>query len=60
MEGLLVILRRLAYPAHLRDLCEEFGRSKPLLSLILNQTKIWLWNRRGDLLLDPFSKVFNE
>ena len=36
LVGLLVLLRRLTYPARLGDLCEEFGRSKPVLSTIFN------------------------
>ena len=58
LEGLLVVLRWLAYPGRLRNLCEEFGRSKPVLSLMINQTMAWLWQRWGDTLEDQFTKPF--
>ena len=58
MEGLLVVLRRLCYPNRLGDLCEEFGRSKPVLSMIFNITLIWIHNVWGDLLTNPFDKAF--
>lgn len=57
-EGLLVLLRRLSYPARLGDLCEEFGRSKPGLSIIFNCTLIWMWETWGSLLTEPFTKPF--
>ena len=34
MEGLLILLRRLAFPARLSELCTEFGRSTSSLSKI--------------------------
>ena len=43
MEGLLILLRRLCYPSRLSDLCEEFGRSKPVLPLIFNTILMWMW-----------------
>ncbi len=58
MEGLLVLVRRLAYPSRLGDLCEEFGRSKPVLSLIFNSMLVWLWERWGGLITDPFTKPY--
>lgn len=60
LEGLLVLLRRLAYPARLGDLCEEFGRSKPVLSVIFNTMLIWTWERWGALLTDPFARYLDQ
>ena len=36
LESVLVLLSHLAYPARLGDLCEEFGRSKGVLSVIFS------------------------
>eukprot|EP00117_Sycon_ciliatum_P014943 scpid101655/ scgid14999/ len=47
MEGLLILLRRLCYPSRLSDLCDEFGRSKPVLSLIFNTMLMWIWLEMG-------------
>eukprot|EP00117_Sycon_ciliatum_P000061 scpid102223/ scgid1579/ len=58
MEGLLILLRRLAYPDRLGMLCEEFGRSKPVLSLIINSMLMWIWERWGGLLENPFAQPF--
>ena len=38
LEALCVLLRRLAYPNRLSDLCVTFGRSESELSLIFNET----------------------
>eukprot|EP00117_Sycon_ciliatum_P001173 scpid84873/ scgid1579/ len=58
MEGLLILLRRLAYPDRLGMLCEEFGRSKPVLSLIINSMLMWIWERWGGLLENPFAQPY--
>ena len=58
LEGLLVLLRRLSYPARLGDLCEEFGRSKPVLSLIFNTMLQWVWERYSGTLMDPFTRPY--
>lgn len=42
LEGLCVVLRRLAYPCRLRDLAEMFGRSPTCLSIVFNRTCIYL------------------
>ena len=60
LEGLLVLLRRLAYPARLGDLCEEFGRSKGVLSVIFSTMLIWIWERWGTLVTDPFTRYLNQ
>ena len=60
LEGLLVLLRRLAYPARLGDLCEEFGRSKGVLSVIFSTMLIWIWELWGTLVTDPFTRYLNQ
>ena len=58
LEGLLVVLRRLCYPNRLGDLCEEFGRSKGVLSLIFNVTLVWIYQQWGGLMENPFQRPF--
>ena len=58
IEGLLVLLRRLTYPARLGDLCEEFGRSKAGLSIVFNYTLLWIWETWGDLITEPLTKPY--
>ena len=49
MEGLLVLLRCLSYPNKLRELAEEFGRSKAALSIVFNTTLIWFARQWGHI-----------
>ena len=58
LEGLLVVLRRLSYPNTLGDMCEEFGRSKPSLSIVFNITLQWIFRNWDGLLTDPFTHQF--
>ena len=58
MEGFLVLLRRLCYPNRLDDLCREFGRSKAALSLIFNRMLVWIWERWGRLVTNPFQQPY--
>ena len=58
LEGLLVVLRRLVFPNRLGELCEEFGRSKGVLSLEFNIILKWVHDRWGDRLEHPFDKPF--
>ena len=58
MEGLLVLLRRLSYPNKLRELAEEFGRSKAALSIIFNTTLIWFTRQWGHILENPFTRPY--
>ena len=58
LEGLLIVLRRLVYPNHLGGVCQEFGRSKPAISITFNTILFWLHNRWDGLLTDPFTKLF--
>ena len=50
MEGLCVVLRRLAYPNRLKDIVPIFGRSETELSMIFNGTLEWLYTQHSDLL----------
>ena len=58
MEGLLIMLRKLAFSARLSDLCTEFGRSTSSLLKISNILMVWVWNRWGQLLTNPFAQHF--
>ena len=58
MEGLLILLRRLTFPARLSELCTEFGRSTSSLSKISNIMLAWVWSRWGQLLTNPFGQPF--
>ena len=58
MEGLLILLRRLCYPNHLSGLCGEFGRLKSSLLKISDGMLLWVWNRWGNLLTQPFQQPF--
>lgn len=58
MDGLLVLLRRLSYPNRLGDLVEEFGRSKPVLSLIFNTMLAWIWQHWSHLITDAFNSPY--
>ncbi|XP_048588229.1 uncharacterized protein LOC116608277 [Nematostella vectensis] len=52
LEGLLMFLRRFAYPCRLGDMIPRFGRSIPELSLILSEVTDFIVNTHGHLLLD--------
>ena len=62
MEGLCMVLRRMAYPCRYSDLIPHFGRSVPVLSMICNRVidyiydshvhRLTSWNPQ---LLDPAS-----
>ena len=58
MESLLVLLRRLSYPNKLRELAEEFGRSKAALSIIFNTTLIWFTRQWGHILENPLTRPY--
>ena len=58
MEGLLILSRCLWYPNKLRELAEEFGRSKAALSVIFNTTLIWFTRRWGHILEKPFTRPY--
>jgi hypothetical protein len=45
LEGLCLVLRRLAYPCRLVDLMYMFGRSEGMLSRIISTTLKWIYNR---------------
>ncbi len=50
VEGLCILLRRLAYPNHLCDLIPQFGRSKSELSEIVNAMLEFLCDTHKDKL----------
>lgn len=58
LEGTLVLFRRLSYPNKLREMTEEFGRSKAALSLIFNETLLWFTATWGHLLENPFVRPY--
>ncbi|GJJ68191.1 nuclease HARBI1 [Entomortierella parvispora] len=45
LEGVCIVLRRLAFPCRLVDLMPMFGRSEGMLSRIFNKTITWIYNR---------------
>ena len=49
MEGLCVLLHRLAFPCHLSDLEPIFGRGKAELSIIVNTMLLLLYNEWNHL-----------
>ena len=51
-DGLSIVLRRLAYPNRLDDLCQIFGRSKAELSYIINAVLGFIDSEHGHLLDD--------
>lgn len=50
LEGLCVVLRRLAYPNRLKDLVPIFGRSQTELSMIFNTTLECIYDEHDSLL----------
>ena len=50
IEGLCILLRRLAYPCRYSDLIPRFGRSKPELCLISNEVMRFIARTHGYLL----------
>lgn len=50
IEGLCILLRRLAYPNRLFDLVTLFGLSIPYLSVIVNEVMKIIFNNKGHLL----------
>lgn len=51
-EGLLMLLKRFAYPCRLSDMVPRFGRSVPELSLILAEVTDHVVTSQGHLLQD--------
>ena len=51
-EGLMMLLKRFAYPCRLSDMVPRFGRSVPELSLILAEVTDHVVNTQGHLLQD--------
>ena len=68
MEGLCMLLKRLAYPCRYGDLIHRFGRPVPLLSMATNHVLDYIYNTHGHLitqwnhtLLSPLSlEVYAE
>ena len=52
MEGLLMLLKRFAYPCRLSDMIPRFGRSVPEISLILAKVTDHIYCTNGHLLQD--------
>ena len=50
IEGLCILLRRLAYPIRLTNMIPMFGRSKSELSMILNDVVDFVFNQHHSLL----------
>lgn len=60
LEGLCILLRRMAYPCRFSDLVPRFGRPVPELSIICNQVTDFIFDTHGqkinqwnDFLLNP-------
>ena len=60
LEGLCILLRRMAYPCRFSDLVQRFGRPVPELSMICNQVTDLIFEmhgqkltQRNDFLLNP-------
>lgn len=51
-EGLLMLLKRFAYPCQLSDMVPRFGRSVPEISLILAEVTDHVVNTQGHILQD--------
>ncbi|CAC5404316.1 unnamed protein product [Mytilus coruscus] len=61
IDGLCMVLRRLAYPSRLEDLEYIFGRSKTELSLIINEVLDYIHDNHCHLLSDfNMSAVFDR
>ena len=56
LEGLCVALNRSAYPCRYEDLVPTFGLHPSMLSIIYNDTMIYIYERWSHL-LDTFQKV---
>ena len=52
IEGLCLLLRRLAYPCRLSDLVPRFGRPVPELSLLFNQVLAFVYERHGHRIIE--------
>lgn len=50
MEGLRMLLRRLAYPCRYGDLIHRFGRPVPILSMATNHVLDYIYNTHGHLI----------
>ena len=50
LEGICMLLRRLAYPNRLTDLIQMFGRSKTELSMVINNVVDFIFNQHHVLL----------
>lgn len=50
MEGLCMLLRRLAYPCRYGDLIHRFGRPVPILSMATNHVLDYIYNTHGHLI----------
>ena len=47
MEGLCMLLRRLAYPCRYSDMIARFGRPTPVLSMITNEVIDYIYNNHS-------------
>ena len=57
MEGLCMLLKRLAYPCRYSDMIPRFGRPVPEMSMITNVVLDWIYNEHGHHLTD-FNQPF--
>jgi len=52
MEGLCILLKRLAYPCRYSDMIPRFGRPAPVLSMITNEVLDFVYETHKDKILD--------
>ena len=57
MEGLCMLLKRLAYPCRYSDMIPRFGRSVPEISMMTNVVLHWVYDEHGYHLTD-FNQPF--
>ena len=57
MEGLCMLLKRLAYPCRYSDMIPRFGRPVPEISMMTNVVLDWIYNEHGHHLID-FNQPF--
>ena len=57
MEGLCMLLKRLAYPCRYSDMIPRFGRPVPEISMMTNVVLDWIYNEHGHHLTD-FNQPF--
>lgn len=60
IEGLCILLKRLAYPGRYSDLIHRFGRAVPVLCMIYNTVEDWIYQHHHDKITQWNDSLLNS